>query len=439
MVAGASLGWPSPSIKHLLSGDAGFVVRQDQVATIVSFMDLGNVLSPIPSGYLMDWMGRKPTLLITALLYIMSSILTLTAVNVEMIYVARILVGMGKGIAFGVVPIFLGEVSSVTVRGALSTMFIGFLNFGMFYDYAIGPFVSYQLLNWLNFLLPVLFGLSFLFVPETPYYLLKKGDHEGALRSLKTFRQSKEDDPVVLDELMKMEISVQRDMENKGRFVDLFIGVGRRKALLIIVVTSLCQRLSGISPTLAYSTTIMPSTGGGLSPSSYMIIFSLILVGANYVATPLVDRAGRKLLLLWSSATSAVIMAIAGVYYYLAWSGTDVSSINWIPYACLLIYGATYSLGIGFLPSTLVAELFPTNVKSHAASVSAILLAAASFFINKIFLPVETAWGIHVMYWFFSLASIINFVFVMFYVFETKGKTFTEIQDILNQNDVKAG
>lgn len=438
MVSGAWLTWPSSALLHLTDGSEGFALDSSQISTLVALMDFGNFLSPIPTGYLMDLIGRKLTLLITAALYVVASICTLAGDDIWYLYVARLLVGLGKGVVFAVVPIYLAEVANTQIRGGLSTMFIGFLNLGMVFDYVFGPIVSYKTLNILNLVVPVLFGLSFWLVPESPYYLIMKGREGSARKSLCRFRwvsksDSKEGSPLD-SELNGMKETVERDMKNRGRFIDLVTTPGNRKALIIIGMLAIFQRLSGISPTLAYSTTrILPKTGGGLSPSYYMIIFSVILVIANYVAIPLVDKIGRKPLLLASSISSCIVMGCAGIFYYVhRLESVDATGFTWIPYVCLLLFGITYSIGIGFLPSTLVSELFPTNVKSYAGSVSAILLAAISFMVNKMFLAVSENAGVHTMYAIFSISCFMCFLFVAFFVFETKGKSFSEIQDILN-------
>lgn len=433
MTAGAWLGWPSSTIEHLKEDRT---LIGSEVSTMVALMDFGNMLSPIPAGYLMDAIGRKVTLLGTAIVYLIGSILVLAYENKFMIFIARIMAGLGKGIAFSVVPIYLAEIANIQVRGALSTMFIGFLNFGMFYGYIIGPFVSYMVLNFAILAIPLVFLATFFFFPESPYYLIMKGKEEKARKSLMAYRHvtNKDDERrTSLDkELTSMTKRVERDMKSKGRFIDLVATSGNRKALLIISMLAFFQRSSGISPTLAYSTIVMPETGGGLTRKTYMIIFSALLILANFLALPLVDRMGRKPLLLISSISTAVCTLVTGVYYQLDSLKMDVTSIQWIPYATLLLFSITYSIGIGFLPSTLVGELFPTNVKSHAGAVSAMMLAAVSFVVNKIFGEVYSRYGAQVMYYYFTIACIACAFFVQFVVFETKGKTFGEIQDILN-------
>ncbi|KAK9498889.1 hypothetical protein O3M35_003440 [Rhynocoris fuscipes] len=395
-------------------------------------MDLGNALSPIPSSYASDAIGRKMTLIISAATNLLASVFVLIGTHSAWLYLARLCAGLGKGISFAVIPIYLAEVANVEIRGGLSTMFIGLLNIGMFYDYALGPIISMGALDYANLIIPVLFIITFPFFPESPYYLLMKAREGSAKNSLRKYRQVKEDDSTLEREVKQIQKTVENNMKNRGRFVDLWATPSSRRALLIISLLALFQRSSGISPTLAYSTVIMPKTGGGIDVPSYMIIFSFILVVANYIATPLVDKIGRKPLLIISCVSTAICTFAVSIYYFLERStNIDVTSIQWIPYAGVLIFPITYSLGIGFIPSTLVGELFPINVKSYASSVSAIILAATSCVVNYVFYIVAVKFGPHYMFWFFTLAMIVATIFTHYYVFETKGKTFLEIEEIL--------
>lgn len=431
MTAGCWLSWPAPAIKLLLKGEYCCNVTRSEISTMVSLMDFGNILSPIPAAYCMDIFGRKSTLYSTAFMYLFASAATFAATNVWYLYAARLSVGMAKGVAFAVVPIYLAEIASPQIRGALSAMFIGLLNIGLVYDYVLGMLLSFNGLNVANAILPLLFGIFFYFVPESPYYLAMKTKEKRTIKSLSKYRQVKKDNEALLTEANFVAETVATDMEQRGRFIDLVTTAPMRRAILIITALSLFQRSCGTSPTVAYSLVTLPKNGGGFSRETYMVIFSIISVVATYLPSALVDTWGRKKLLMVSSAACATVNGIAGVFYYFQTNHYDVSSWLWVPYACVLSLGFSYSIGIGFVPSTLVGELFPTNIKCHAGSISAIFLACTSFVLNRLFLEVSDRWGIEYMYFYFSASSVVCVIFSHFFVFETKGKTFVEIQNIL--------
>uniref|UniRef100_A0A1B6LXL9 Major facilitator superfamily (MFS) profile domain-containing protein n=1 Tax=Graphocephala atropunctata TaxID=36148 RepID=A0A1B6LXL9_9HEMI len=430
-IAGCWLGWPSPAVKMFFEGDVHFNITKNDISWIVALMDFGNTLSPIPSGYMSDCMGRKLTLLMTAFLYLGTWALAIFGNSAYYLYAARIGAGLGKGVAFTVVPMYLGEIAGVQVRGAISTIFTGLLYSGIMFEYCIGPFVSYDVLNYVSGAVPIVFFLTFFMLPESPYYLLMKERHKEARKSLAWFRSAKVDDETLVKELDLMSRTVQKDMEEKGSFKDLISTPGHRKAMAIVMVLSAFQRFGGISCMLAYTIVTLPKTGGYFPSDIYMIIFGIVMVIGNFIGTPLVDRVGRKPLLIVSCGSCAVLTGIATIFYIAAGPENNTENYNWVPFFCFVAYGMAYSIGIGVIPSTFVGELFPTNIKSYASAIAAIFFAVASFCINKIYLFVKDHYGVYYMFGFFTLCSIFSVIFTVLVVFETKGKTFAEIQDKL--------
>lgn len=432
-IAGSWLGWPSPAVKMIMQGDANVKISSEQVSWVVALMDFGNILSPIPSGYMSDCLGRKNTLLLTAFLYLATWLLTIFGTSFWFLAVARIGAGIGKGVAFTVVPMYLGEIAGVRVRGAISTIFTGLLYSGVLFEYCIGPFVSYTNLNIISGIIPIIFFLTFFLLPDSPYFQLMKNRQTEASKTLAWFRNADQKDCNFLNELNEMNQTVQKEMSEKGNFLDLIATPGSRQALFIIVFLSAFQRFGGVSPMLAYTVVTLPATGGYFKAEMYMIIFGVTMVVGNFLGTPLIDRWGRKPLLIISCALCALLTGISAVFYWLAGPSNHLDYFDWVPYASLVLYGITYSLGIGVIPSTFIGELFPTNTKSLAASIGAMSFAIASFLINKVYLVVKETYGVEYMYGFFTVCSLCSVIFTTFCVFETKGKTFGEIQNQLSQ------
>ncbi|XP_054270509.1 facilitated trehalose transporter Tret1-like [Macrosteles quadrilineatus] len=442
MTTGCWLGWPSPSIRKLEFNETSIRVNQDQISWIVAAMDAGNVVSSIPAGYLMDLVGRRVVILFSGALFFFTWMLVGLATTPAMLYIARFLAGFGKGITFTVVPMYLGEIASVPIRGALSTVFAGLLWSGTMFEFAIGPYVSFEVLAVLSAIIPVLFFSSFLFMPDSPYYLLMRGKEDEARHSLRWLRkqpQVKSPENIVPclveKELKEIKTAVEEDLQHKAKFYDLLSTPASRRATFIVLVISAFQRLCGISPLLAYSSTTLPTHDGLIGPAEVIIVFGCILTVSNFIATPLVDRLGRRPLLLFSGAGCGVLTGISGVYYYLdRETEVDMSSYIWVPYVCLLGFGVTHSMGIGVIPHTLLAELFPTNVKSFAAAIASIMFALASFLVNKLYTTVDDTIGLYANFAFFSVNGFLCTLFTYLFIFETKGKSFVEIQRFLRRS-----
>lgn len=424
--AGCWLTWPSVALYKWQTKEYVLPYELDtgEISWVVAVMDLGNILSPVPSGYIMDKLGRKNCLLLTALVFFTSSLLVVFAQSFYWLLLSRLLSGIGKGVAFTVVPIYIAEISDKKIRGTLSTMFTGHLYGGILFSLCVGPYIQYQTLNIILGIIPVVFTIMFVFIPESPYYrIMKNNDHEAAKKSLQWFKGDSEN---VNEELDDIVLTTNENMKNKSGYRELFTNYSNRKALIIVLVSSFLQRLSGVSTVLSYASTSLPEHHGLIGRTECLIIFSILLVITNFACSPLVDIVGRKILNSLSALLSSAVMLVLAASFY--WN-LDY----WVSYLFTSLFGITYSLGIGVIPTTLLSELFPANVKSSAASVASIAFALASFLINKFYKIVQINLGLYCMFIFYSVCSFVHVLFTLFFIFETKGKSFQEIQNILRK------
>lgn len=403
-----------------------FSLDASTISWVVASMDLGNILSPVPSGYVMDKFGRKNTLLLTSLIFLASSLLTIFAQSSHWLILSRLLSGIGKGVGFTVVPMYIAEITDKEIRGTLSTMFTGHLYGGILFSLCVGPYIQYQTLNIILGVIPVIFLVTFVFIPESPYFfIIKENDQVGCRNSLEWFKGKSE---TIGEEVEEIVFTTNENMKNRSGYKELMVNYSYRKALIIVLVSSFLQRLSGISTILSYASTTLPEHEGFIGRTEVLSIFSILLVITNFVCSPLVDIVGRKILNMVSAfLASAVMLVMAASFYW--------NLEYWVSYLCTALFGITYSLGIGVIPTTLLSELFPPNVKSSAASIASIAFALASFLINKFYKIVQINLGLYYIFIFYSICSFLHVVFTKIFIFETKGKSFQEIQDILKKQN----
>lgn len=432
MIIGTSLGWPSPVLMKIRETHKPIDLSSAEKSWMVSLLYAGNFVSPIPAGCLMDKFGRKKTALILSILSIISWILAVFPVNAEMLYVSRFLSGLWSGIASTIIPMYLGEISEPNIRGALSTLIQIMANVGVVYEYVIGPYVSYTVLGILSALIPVLFFISFLFMPESPYWYMMDDRREDAGKSLCWLRAAKENTEIE-SELSTIEASVKEQMKNKQSFKDLLATKGNRKGMLIVQMLAIFQRASGVSGVMAYTSITLPRDG--YNPDTCVLIMGVIWIVSVFLSTALVDVLGRRPLLGVSAAGSGIAMGLNAIWYYFRYKSTVIPKIDgtyWIPVLGLFMYGFFFSIGLGPVASTVQSEYFPSNTKRTASAITAISLAVTSFIMNKIYLIVEDVIGMYFNFVIFTAASFLCLIFVITYVIETKGKTLQEIQDELD-------
>lgn len=174
--------------------------------------------------------------------------------------------------------------------------------------YAIGPYVSYYALQWACLAVPIAFAAGFFMMPETPAYYIQKGNKDGAINSLKFLRGKSREG--VQDELSIIQTSVDEALKNKGSILDVFKNKACVKALIISAGLVSFQQLSGINAVLFYSTDIFikaaGDSGGGMDPAVSTILVGAVMVIASGITPLVVDRLGRKIILLFSAAGMAI-------------------------------------------------------------------------------------------------------------------------------------
>lgn len=199
-----------------------------------------------------------------------------------------------------VAPMYVGEISTDASRGALGSLMQLFIVGGILYVYAIGPYVSYWVMQYFCLAVPIVFAGLFFLMPESPYWYIGKNRKEEAVKALRFIRGKSTEG--VQDELNAIQTSVDAAMQNKASLMDLFATRGNVKALCIGSGLVAFQQLSGINVILFYSTSIFEKTGSSLEPAVATIMVGVVQVLAS-ACTPLIaDRLGKKLILLISAA-----------------------------------------------------------------------------------------------------------------------------------------
>jgi len=145
------------------------------------------------------------------------------------------------------------------------------------------------------------------------------------------------------------------------------------------------QQLSGINAVIFYTKDIFKESGSTISPDIAAIIVGAVQVLATYASTILVDRAGRRALLMVSCGVMSICLAVLGVYFYLGTHNHDVSVVSWLPLAALALYIVVFSLGMGPLPWVVMGEIFPDNTKATASAVACATNWILAFVITKNF------------------------------------------------------
>ncbi|XP_041771403.1 facilitated trehalose transporter Tret1 [Anopheles merus] len=429
----ACAGWSSPALPVLRGPNSPIPITPDEGSWVVSLLSIGSLFGPIICGLFVDRYGRKPVLLVSAVPLVAGWLFIVFAESVGMLYTARLLHGIGYGLAYSVTPIYLGEISSNAVRGSTGVLVTVMAKLAFLFEYSVGPYVGFRALAWISLALPVGFVVLFFWMPETPYYLLARGNKKAAADSLRWLRRSSTID----EELGRMEKLVLESKQKGNPLKQLLLTSTNKKSLVIILLLSFGMQLTGINAILGYSQTIFSRLALPLTAAELSIVLALVQLGSVMLPTFLVDRAGRRPLLLASTAGSFIGLAMCAVYFTLDETTTDVLSPEpgaahgWIPFAGVLLFIISFAIGLATVPFAILGEVFPKHIKAAANSVFAVITSAVVFSVVKLFQVISDGAGTYVSFWIFTGCTAVTGVLIYLIIPETKGQSFERIQEIM--------
>jgi len=415
-----------------------FGLNPDQVGHAMGSALLGCMAGPLLGGILSDRWGRKPTLIVAGLLFaegaIGSALPTLNyQVDVFRFFqidlsqvvqfdLFRFLGGVGVGLASVVSPMFIAEVSPPRIRGALVTVNQLAIVVGL----ACAVVVSYYLSfgdHWRWMLasnaVPVpIFVIGLLFVPESPRWMAQKNRPQEALDVL-TLIDGRESAEIEMHD-------IAASAQEQGKWREL-LRPGMRFAMLIACSLAVFQQITGASILTMYMPTVFQDAGYN-APSDAIrqnVIMSVWYIVCTVGALLLVDRLGRKPLLLLGTLGMTVGMAVLGALFH--WQMTGL----YVVLTLFLVMGA-YLVSLAPLTWLIMSEIFPNRLRGKAMGVASVCVWTASYLTAICFPPMvdwfKTAFGTPAMaFWIYAGVSAVAFLFALIIVPETKGRTLEEL------------
>lgn len=432
MGCGGHMGWTSPALPHLTGPDSDFPVTAYQGSWIASIYILGSILGSLLSPVLVDRLGRKRSLLVFAIPQLVGWALIVPARSYVVLYVARFVAGISHGGVYNVSVIYLAEIADKRVRGAFGSILKTSTNIGTLFSATAGAYLPYNQLNLVSLLLPFAFLTTFIFAPESPYFYLMHGHDDNAGKELLRLRRMKRFESV-RDDLETMRLAVVEGQRTRGGMWELFSKPSNRRGLWILFSLKMTQQLSGQMAIVAYTQEIFSYSGSNLAPKHAVIVLGLVQLAAGFVAAALVDKVGRRLLILCSGCSASFALCLVGSFFYAKFAlELDVSVVSWVPIVGLMLFEITVALGIGTVPYVILGEIFPTNVKGFAVASGIIVGSMFAFVVGLGFQALNAAVGIHMTFWFFAVCCCTGSIWIYVITPETKGKTLEEVQALFD-------
>ena len=421
-----------------------FGTRAATTGFAVASVLLGCAVGAFVAGTIADRHGRRPTMLVTAVLFLVSSVATGLAGSAAFFIASRLVGGLAIGAASVLAPMYISEVAPPHVRGRLASLqqmaivlglFGAFLSNDILVRLAGGAGATFWLgapawrwMFWMEAVPSVAFLAGVLLIPESPRFLVAHGQRNDARR---VFARIGGD-----AEALVRQVEQTLRGEHRPRLSDLFVRGMHRLAPVVWLGVGLAafQQFVGINVIFYYGEVLWKSVGATEQWALRInLLTGLVNILATIPAIALIDRAGRKPLLLAGSAGMAVTLAVMAAVFATARIGADGRPLLGhgaavIALAAANLYIVAFAMSWGPVMWVLLGEMFPNRMRGAALAVSGATNWVANFAVTVTFLPLLTAVGLAGAYALYALAALVSLPFVWALVRETRGKTLEQMQ-----------
>lgn len=415
----------------VISGALTFITQEFHINTltqemIVSSVVLGALFGSIFSGCLADKFGRRSMLMLAAVAFIISTLLATLANQVYELILGRFVIGFAIGVCSYTAPLFISEMAPAQFRGFLvlvnAITITGGEALAFLMDYWLAPTHSWRWMFGLGLIPACALLLGMISLPETPRWLVSKGKIQLAQETLERIRPKE----AISAELHAIEQSFSL---KSARWQQLF-SKKIRPVLWIGILLGIFQQFFGINTVMYYGPTIFQSLGFNSISTQMLATLGMGLVNMllSAICMVLVDKLGRRNLLLIGSAIAGISLVIVGA----CMQALHVSPIlQWLALVFMVTYIAGYCISVGSLFWLIIAEIFPLSVRGLGMSLATAIQWGANFIVSMTFLHMVNGLGAAHTFWLFASICFLCIGYCYLYVPETKGVPLESIEQNL--------
>ena len=398
-----------------------------QQGLATSILLLGAMAAAMVTGGLAEKFGRKILLGVAGVLFAVGFALAALAPGFWLLILGRLIAGLGVGVGSALVPTYLGEISPVQIRGWMLTLNQLMQTVGMLVAYVVNLIFAangnWRAMFWVGAVPAVVLAVIATRLPESPTWLINQGRTAAAKKMLTTVAGAQRADEVVARHQHKTHEQQDRgDSTPESAGWRGLLTPRVRPGLVIGIGLAILQQIVGINTVLYFAPTIMEQTALSASNSIiYSVIIGAVNLGMTIVSLRLIDRAGRRPLLLVSLAGMGISVAVLGVAFL-----ANLSPI--VMLICMLVYVSSFAIGMGPVFWVILGEIFPPDNQAEGSGAGSTMSWLSNFAVSTAFLPLIGVIGTGPVFLIFAVVCVFGLLFVYRLVPETKGRDFEEIE-----------
>lgn len=390
---------------------------------LTSLLLVGAMIGALVAGRVADRVGRRPTVLCTAALFVVGVLLAAFSPSYGVLVGARVVIGLAVGSASMVVPLYIGESAPRRFRGGLVSLNQLAITIGILVsylvDYGLASTQNWRLMFGLAAVPAVLMFTGILFQHESPHWLVTRGREDEARAVLRQVRDEGDIDA---------EIAEVKELSARQSSFGEVLEPGVRHVLAIGVALAVFQQITGINTVIYYAPTLLASAGLGSSAALLAnVVIGVVNVGMTIVAIRLLDRVGRRPLLLPGTTGMAVGMLTVALTFQFGGSNLR-GGAAYAAIVGLLIYTGSFAIGLGPVFWLLISEIYPVKIRGQAMSVASMANWAANFVVSISFLTLLGVLGNAGTFFLFFGITVIALIYFQRQVPETKNRSLEDIE-----------
>lgn len=421
----ATKGWTAV-LPKMQDDPHSFQITDNDVAWLVSMTPIVGIFASLVAGPLTEWAGPRRVMTIAMGLSTILWIVMAFPPHKAVLFIARACLAACIYVIVTIMLPLVAELSPSKIRGLTSTLTEISGSFGALFGYLVASLAPWDVATGLCTLTSALFVVPLMFVPESPYWLVRRKRIAAAEASLQRLLSSKVQAEEELAAITSKPTATQTSLMQQ--FAELRKGQNIRPVVLVLSFFVL-RELGGRSCIMMYTVYIFREAGVEVDAFTCTVLVGVARLFCTCVTAAILDRIGRRPLLMATSVMGALSLGVCGLFLYV-----QVPEASWVPLVAILVYVAAYGTGIGPIPWVYVGELVPSPVRSIGASIITASDALVVFSINLAFLEIIAHIGLGITFLAFGGLNFLIAIIVYLWIPESRGVPLQELENSFSRH-----